>query len=166
MKTIASKRILGIDPGSRYAGYGFIEKRGNRLRHLASGRIHVKGELLPRLKELFVEMSALIELYQPDEVAIEGVFTHRNANSALKLGHARGVLALAASMQELEIFEYAPTTIKQAIAGTGRADKEQVRFMVGRFLALAIDDLSLDQSDALAIAICHAHRNPALTARL
>lgn len=149
--------ILGIDPGSRVTGYGLLRVTGNRHQHVASGCIRTGSGALPaRLERIHAGLTAVIAEHAPTQCAIEKVFVHRSNESALKLGHARGVALLTAVLAELDVAEYGATTIKQAVVGTGRADKEQVAHMVKALLGLR-DKLEPDAADALAIAICHAH---------
>jgi len=156
------RRIIGIDPGSRITGYGVIESDGNRSVHIASGCIRLKQDGLPqRLGAIFQELSELIATYHPAEMAIEEVFVSKNANSALKLGQARGAAICAGVMAQLPVSEYAPRTIKQAVVGSGAADKDQVQHMVKRLLSLSCE-LTADQSDALAVALSHAHMDTTL----
>jgi crossover junction endodeoxyribonuclease RuvC len=152
-------RILGIDPGSRAAGYGVIEARGDRLDFIACGVIRVTpgfafGE---RLREIYQGIGEVLALHRPEQAAIEEVFMAKNAGSALKLGHARGVLMLAVLQAEIPLAEYSPRQIKQSAAGYGNADKEQVQHMVRVMLSLNKSPSS-DAADALAVAICHANR--------
>ncbi|MCP4494176.1 MAG: crossover junction endodeoxyribonuclease RuvC [Gammaproteobacteria bacterium] len=148
--------ILGIDPGSRITGYGLIENQPNSMRYIDSGFLKIKGSALPqRLGEIFQQIEAVISQYQPQHMSIENVFMHRNADSALKLGQARGAAICAAFQAGLEIAEYAPREIKQALVGSGAASKEQVQHMVKRLLGLQ-KPLQADEGDGLAIAICHA----------
>ncbi len=148
--------ILGIDPGSRYTGYGFIDNQANRMHYIASGCIKVAGDKLPqKLGDIFNRLSELIQQHQPQQMGIESVFMHKNADSALKLGQARGAAICAAHQHEVEVYEYAPREIKLAIVGNGGAQKEQVMHMVTRLLSLD-SSLQADEADALAIAICHA----------
>lgn len=157
-------RILGIDPGSRITGYGIIDSDGRRSRHVASGCIRTgKGEFPERLGLIFEGVRQLIAEHAPAELSIEQVFVSKNASSALKLGHARGAAITAAVTAGLPVFEYTPAAVKQALVGTGRADKEQVQHMVRVLLALQ-GEMGLDQSDALGIALCHAHSNTHLAA--
>ncbi len=152
-------RVLGVDPGSRVTGYGIVEINGTRLTHVASGIIkaYKPGVTFEdRLVTIHKELDALIKLHKPDAAAAEGVFTHRNAQSALKLGHARGVVLLTARLNNLSVAEYAPTRIKQAVVGHGSADKTQVQKMISMLLGIPAPK-KLDTSDALAIAICHLH---------
>jgi crossover junction endodeoxyribonuclease RuvC len=155
-------RVLGIDPGSRITGYGIIDTDGRQSRHVASGCIRTgKGEFPERLGVIFEGIRELIATEKPDQVAVEQVFVAKNAASALKLGHARGAAITAAVTAGLPVFEYTPTAVKQALVGTGRADKEQVQHMV-RILLNLKGDMGLDQSDALGIALCHAHTSSSL----
>ncbi|MCW8905817.1 MAG: crossover junction endodeoxyribonuclease RuvC [Sedimenticola sp.] len=149
--------ILGIDPGSRITGYGIIESNGIRSRHVASGCIRIAQEAFPeRLGEIFRQLSGLVADYRPAEMAIEQVFMAKNAASALKLGQARGAAICACVVAGLPVYEYSPRAIKQAVVGSGGADKEQVQHMIRHILQLE-EKLSPDQSDALAVAISHAH---------
>jgi crossover junction endodeoxyribonuclease RuvC len=150
-------RVLGIDPGSRVTGFGLIETDGVRSRHVHSGCIRtVAGEFPARLGEIFVGLTEVLAEWQPQEVAVEQVFVSRNAASALKLGQARGAAITAIVNQGLPVFEYTPAAVKQGLVGNGRAEKEQVQHMIRVILGLQ-GKMSLDQSDALAIALCHAH---------
>tara|TARA_R110002126_G_scaffold273866_1_gene418690 strand:- start:228219 stop:228716 length:498 start_codon:yes stop_codon:yes gene_type:complete len=150
--------ILGIDPGSRITGYGLIRLMGNHVSYLDSGciRTTTQDTLGGRLLEIFNGIKQLSEAFKPDEVAIEQVFMHQNANTALKLGHARGAAMVACAAQARTIAEYAPRQIKLAVAGYGAADKEQVKQMVMRLLVLSRAPQE-DASDALAVALCHSH---------
>lgn len=148
--------ILGIDPGSRCTGYGLIDNQPGRIKYLHSGFFKIQGEnLAQRLGKIYQYIDELIRQYQPQQMGIEKVFMHRNADSALKLGQARGVAICAGHLAGLEIAEYAPREIKQAIVGSGAASKEQVQHMVKHLLGLR-GSLQVDESDGLAIAICHA----------
>jgi crossover junction endodeoxyribonuclease RuvC len=155
-------RILGIDPGSRLMGYGLIDTDGNAARYVASGCLKVSGaSLSDKLGLIFRELTDLIGVYRPQQLAIETVFMHRNADSALKLGQARGAAICAAVSSELPVCEYAPREIKQAVVGKGGADKQQVQHMVCMLLNLA-QAPQTDAADALAIALCHSYRQSAL----
>ncbi|MDH3634079.1 MAG: crossover junction endodeoxyribonuclease RuvC [Gammaproteobacteria bacterium] len=148
--------ILGIDPGSRTTGFGLVENQANRLRYIDSGNIRVSGDSLPqRLGCIFNEIENVIQIHRPEQMSIENVFMARNPDSALKLGQARGAAICAAYRAGLEIAEYAPREIKQAIVGSGAANKEQVQHMVKRLLGIRLQ-LKADEADGLAIAICHA----------
>ena len=150
-------RILGIDPGSRFTGFGVIDTEGSRLSYHASGCIRISDSDLPdRLKTIFDGMSEIVRLHAPDIVAIEKVFMARNADSALKLGQARGAAIAAVIQVNLPVSEYTALQIKQAVVGNGRAGKEQVQHMVKALLRLDGQPQS-DAADALACAICHAH---------
>ena len=167
--------ILGIDPGTRYFGYGVIERvaaasASQRVRYIECGVIEPRraGELAARLAEISTALVEIIRDLQPDVVAVEGVFHGVNARSALQLGHSRGVALATAGAHDLKVHEYAPATVKRAVAGNGQASKDQVQAMV-----LALCGLKraprLDASDALAVAICHAFRGQmvgALAARV
>lgn len=155
-------RILGIDPGSRITGYGLIDVDGNRSVYISSGCVQVSGEHLPeKLGMIFTELSTLIEQYKPQQFAIESVFMHRNAGSALKLGQARGAAICAAVTQQLPVSEYAPREVKQAVVGKGGADKQQVQHMVRVLLNLS-ETPQEDAADALAVALCHSFQQSAL----
>jgi crossover junction endodeoxyribonuclease RuvC len=150
-------RILGLDPGSITTGYAVIDCIGAKSTYIASGSIRTSGESFPdRLQVIYAAVSKLALEWQPQEVSIERVFMHRNADSAIKLGQARGA-ALCGSFAVLpRVFEYAPREIKLAVVGTGAAQKEQVQMMVKHLLKLS-GDVAPDAADAIAIALCHAH---------
>ena len=151
-------RILGIDPGSRLTGYGVVEEteRGS-YRYIASGSIRIKADSFPeRLKQIFDGITEVIALYRPEEMAIEQVFMHKNADSALKLGQARGAAICASMVAGLPVSEYAARQVKQALVGKGGADKSQVQHMVKILLSIQ-GTLQIDASDALAISLCHSH---------
>jgi crossover junction endodeoxyribonuclease RuvC len=157
MQPTDSYRILGIDPGSRVMGFGVIEVQARQLIYVSSGCIRVEAEAMPaRLYEIFQNVTQIIQQYQPLVLAIEQVFVYRNVASALKLGQARGVAMVAAVQQNLEVYEYAPNLIKQAVVGKGHAEKAQVQYMVKLLLNLPAVPPS-DAADALAAALCHAH---------
>lgn len=149
-------RILGIDPGSRTTGYGVIDAAGGQITLVECGSIETSGEHSDRLRHIFGEIGRLVRRGVPDEIAIERVFVHRNADSALKLGQARAAALCATFMAELPIHEYAARQIKKAVVGRGGADKSQVQHMVRLLLGLA-DTPRPDAADALAAAICHAN---------
>jgi len=153
-------RVLGIDCGTEYTGFGVVEMASSgRLQCLTCGaiRLATRDPLPVRLSLIYSRLAELIREHQPDEVAIEDVFYALNAKSALKLGQVRGVAMLAAASSGLEVAEYAPLSIKSAVVGYGRAEKHQVQQMVTRLLQLAELPEPADASDALAIAICHLH---------
>lgn len=150
-------RILGIDPGSRVTGYGVIDSDGVRSRHVSSGCIRTENQdFSARLGEIFKGIQEIVRTEQPDEVAVEQVFVARNPSSALKLGHARGAAVTAVVTMNLSVAEYTPRAVKKALVGTGAAEKEQVQHMI-RLLLGVTGKMGLDESDALAIALCHAH---------
>ncbi len=153
-------RVLGIDCGGEYTGYGVVEMHPTgKLHCLCCGAIKLSSrEALPRrLSRIYTQLGAIIFEHQPDEVAIEDVFYALNVKSALKLGQVRGVAMLAAAVAGLEVAEYSPLTIKSSVVGYGRAEKQQVQHMVTRLLELPTPPEPKDASDALAIAICHLH---------
>jgi crossover junction endodeoxyribonuclease RuvC len=156
-------RVFGIDCGTEITGFGVVDVdtqgRMPRLNCCAFGAIRLSKQktMAQRLKQVFDELSAALELWQPDTVAIEEVFYSVNAKSALKLGQVRGVALLAAATRGLPLAEYAPLKIKSSVVGYGLAGKEQVQFMVARLLQLAEPPEPPDAADALAIAICHIH---------
>ena len=151
------KRILGIDPGSVITGYGVVDSDGVRDFHVANGSLKIKGDDLPqKLGFILAEITAIINHWQPAEVAIESVFVSNNPMSALKLGQARGAAICAAVQLGLPVFEYSPKAIKQASVGDGGAEKEQMQEMIR--LLLSLETLPKpDAADGLAVAICHAH---------
>lgn len=157
---------MGIDPGTGTTGYGLVEKQGNRLIHLDNGAIFTRSdeELPRRLQTIHASLAQVIADYAPQAVAVEQIFVARNALSALKLGHARGVALLAAVQAGLPVFEYTALQVKSAVVGYGRAEKGQVQQMVRLLLALP-EIAQEDAADALAVAICHAHSHN-LTDRL
>jgi crossover junction endodeoxyribonuclease RuvC len=150
------RRILGLDPGSIRTGYGVIECRPEGDTHIASGCIQPKGSAMAsRLRQIHEGIAMLVAKFCPEEIAIERVFMHRNPDSALKLGQARGAALAAAVVAGAEVFEYAPRAVKLAVVGTGTADKDQVSHMVQSLLGIA-EPVTADASDALAIAMCHS----------
>ena len=151
------KRILGIDPGSRYMGYGLIEQNGSRLHYVDANRLVLgNAPFTSRLLHIDTFLTEYLERMQPDEVAFEGIFHQKFADAAIKLGHARGVAICACARYGAPLFEYAPTDVKQSITSFGHAEKPQVAQMV-RILLGVTHDWPVDASDALAIAICHAN---------
>jgi crossover junction endodeoxyribonuclease RuvC len=149
-------RILGVDPGSRRTGFGVIECRGADYVHIAHGCLNVGSAVMTeRLRLIFDGLQSLIDEHHPAEVAVERVFVNRNVESALKLGQARGA-ALCAVPKGVPVFEYAPRAIKMALVGSGAAEKAQVAHMITALLRLS-GRIGPDASDALAVAVCHAH---------
>ena len=157
MKPPSAVRILGIDPGSRITGYGLIEAEGSRTRCVAQGVIRLPDKPLEqRLLALLTQLREVIAEHRPDEAAMEQVFVRRNVASALVLGQARGAALCAVAEGGLPLHEYAPASIKLAIAGSGRAEKPQIQRMVKVLLNLTAAPAE-DAADALACALCHAH---------
>ncbi len=153
-------RILGIDPGSDATGYGLIESDGSRHSSILFGAIRTspRRAFHERLLQIYTQLMEILSREEIHAVAIEGVFYSANVQSALKLGHARGVALLVAAQQGLPVFEYSPLEIKSAIVGYGRAEKSQVQMMVRLLLSLPETPTPNDAADALAVAICHSHR--------
>ena len=150
--------LLGIDPGSRKTGFGIIRIDRNQPSYVASGtiRLPVKEPLSLRLKVLYESLSEIIATHQPTVAAIESVFMAKSADSALKLGHARGAAMVACVMNDLEVHEYAARQIKQSVVGTGAATKQQIQHMVTVLLGLSAEPAE-DAADGLAAALCHCH---------
>lgn len=150
-------RIIGIDPGSIHSGYGIIDMDGNHAVHVTHGTLRVRGDSLAgKLDLIFAEISGIITEFTPVEAAVEQVFMHRNADSALKLGQARGAAITACARHGLAVSEYTPNQIKQATVGRGHAAKQQVQHMIKVLLCLREVPQS-DAADALAVALCHGH---------
>ncbi len=151
-------KILGIDPGSRITGYGIVDQQGNRLIHVDNGAIHTDShkDFPMRLQKIYRGLTRIIEDFQPDAVAVENIFFATNVQSALKLGQARGAAIVAGVNAGLPVFEYTALQVKQAVVGHGRASKDQVQKMLKILLHLP-EVAQEDASDALAVAICHAH---------
>ena len=152
--------ILGVDPGTIVTGYGIIELNKNKISHITSGiiKLSTTNSLPEKLKIIYTELEKLIRTYKPDEFAIETAFYGKNIQSAMKIGYARGVSLLAAVNNKVLIAEYAPGEIKKAVVGRGSASKQQVAFMIKTILNLKKLKMKSDESDALAIAICHSFR--------
>ncbi|MDL2352808.1 MAG: crossover junction endodeoxyribonuclease RuvC [Pseudomonadota bacterium] len=151
--------IIGLDPSLSCTGWGVIEQVGNRLRHVANGQVKTdpKAPLAQRLVTIDAALAEVIAQYRPETGAVEEVFVNSNAQSTLKLGQARGVCLLALARAGLSVAEYAPSVVKQAVVGTGRAEKAQVQAMV-KVLLPGVQLAGADAADALAVAIAHAHR--------
>ena len=159
-----SVRLLGIDPGLRFTGWGVVDSDGNRLSHVADGVIATDAisDVPLRLKALDDALAALLDLYLPDEAAVEETYVNKNATATLKLGYARGVALLAPARRGIPVFEYGAKTVKLSVVGSGNADKTQVGLMVRRLLPGSVQKRA-DAADALAVAICHAHHRAVLT---
>lgn len=152
-------RVLGIDPGTAITGYGLVDEEAQGLTLVGCGVITTPSDqpLAARLQEIHRSLGMVIERHQPEAAAVEELFFARNARTALSVGHARGVALLALAQAGLPIFEYKPLEIKQAVAGYGRADKQQVQEMVRMLLSLDQAPQPDDAADAVAVAICHLH---------
>ena len=154
--------ILGIDPGSIKTGFGIISHEGGRSEYITSGVIRLPRTSLPeRLKVIHDSVAEIVEQYCPQELAIEEVFLARDAKAAIKLGQARGAAIVACVNKDMSVYEYAAKTIKQAVVGTGNADKQQVQHMVKSLLKLPAAPAE-DAADALAAALCHAHTHQSM----
>lgn len=151
-------RIIGIDPGLRNTGWGVIAQEGSKLTYVADGALHSDAArpLAERLLQLHAQLMDVIRQFEPDEAAVEETFVNTDARATLKLGQARGALMLAPAMLSLPVAEYAPNTVKKAVVGAGHAEKDQVKHMV-RLLLPRASLRTADSTDALAVAICHAH---------
>jgi crossover junction endodeoxyribonuclease RuvC len=152
-------RILGLDPGLADAGWGLVLVQGSVIRHLAHGSIHTGANqpVEQRLHQIHLELAAIISAWAPQTASIEALFFSKNVSSALPVAHARGVIMLSCAMAGLPVAEYTPPQIKQAVVGTGRADKAQVQEMVRLILGLPQVPKPDHAADALAAAICHSH---------
>jgi len=159
-------RILGVDPGSTCTGYGVIAGVGNEFSYVGSGTIKLpsKATRYEKLREIFVGVGKVIEEYAPTHFAIEEVFYNKNPKTTLVLGEARGAAILAAAVVNLPVFEYSAREVKQSVTGNGAAHKSQVNFMLGKLLGLAPPPADADESDAIAVAVCHAFKNREWTA--
>lgn len=151
--------ILGFDPGTAITGYGVIAQQGNHLKKVTYGAIRTEAKLpmAIRLKEIYGQVGEIIQAYRPDAIAVEELFFNRNVTTALTVGQARGVILLAIANAGMEVAEYTPLQVKQAVVGYGRAEKKQIQEMVKMLLCLPEIPKPDDAADALAIAICHAH---------
>ena len=150
-------RIIGIDPGSRRTGYGIVDAVAGKVSYVTSGIIRLpEGSLPERLKIIFDGVSQIIGEYRPQQMGIEEVFFAKDPRAALKLGQARGAAIVAGVNAGLDVGEYSARSVKQAVVGTGAADKKQVQMMITQLLKLP-QSPSEDAADALAVAICHAH---------
>ena len=148
--------IIGVDPGTRVTGYGVIEVNGATIRAVEYGiiKLDAKAHLSVRLRGIYDQLSTIFTQYQPEAISVEEAFVAKNAQTALKLGHARGVILLAAQQANAQIVEFTPRQIKKAVVGNGNADKDQVEFMVRTILSLPDDPIKDDAFDGLAAALC------------
>lgn len=160
-------RILGIDPGTLITGYGIIDFENNEIKHVASGIIKINAykEQAKRLQVIYAEITSLIKKFKPDEFALETAFYGKNIQSTLKIGYARGASMLVAIHNDLPIKEYSPREIKKAVVGNGAASKNQVQFMMKKLLCLKNNKIKFDETDALAVAVCHAFKVTSPTKR-
>jgi crossover junction endodeoxyribonuclease RuvC len=150
-------RLLGVDPGLRFTGWGVVDIDGNRLRHVANGVVKSgKGELAQRLVRLHQGLQEVVATHRPDAAAVEETFVNKDGQSTLKLGQARGIALLVPALAGIPVAEYAANSVKKSVVGYGHADKDQVGHMIGVLLPGALVE-STDAADALAVAICHAH---------
>jgi crossover junction endodeoxyribonuclease RuvC len=151
-------RLIGFDPGLRRTGWGVVDSQGSHLRHVAHGTVVSDGslDLAKRLHQLYDALTAVIAAWQPAEAAVEETFVNKNPLTTLRLGQARAIALLAPAMAGLKVAEYPPNMVKKAVVGTGHAQKQQVAMMVGTLLP-GLGAVSEDESDALSVAICHAH---------
>jgi len=152
-------RVLGIDPGSWMTGWGVVEGSSGGIRYLASGTINTRGckSFTARLQRIHEGIRLVLREWAPQEVGVEAGFVARNVQAAFRLGEARGAVLVGAADEGLDVYEYAPTAVKLAVAGSGRADKEQVGRGVARLLGIEGTTLGRDATDALAVAVCHLH---------
>ncbi len=152
-----SYRIMGIDPGTNFMGYGVVEVTGRELRSVVMGAVdlHKLTDPYAKLRRIFDRVGALVDEYTPREVALESPFFGENVQSMLKLGRAQGVAMAAALCRDIPVFEYAPSRIKQCITGGGAAAKEQVAALVTRMLGIDSQPERLDATDGMAVALCH-----------
>jgi crossover junction endodeoxyribonuclease RuvC len=152
--------ILGVDPGTIVTGYGIIEADKNTYKHVLNGciKLHPSKNLPEKLAIIYDTLCSIIIKHKPDEFAIETAFYGKNVQSAMKIGYARGVSILASFHHNLPVQEYSPREVKKSVVGNGAATKEQVGFMVNSILCIKHNVQKLDESDALAVALCHAFR--------
>ncbi len=157
--------ILGVDPGTIITGFGIVKYEKSQLSYIHSGIIKTPKttEMSPRLETIYNELNRLIKLYKPSQFAIETAFYSKNVQSVLKIGYVRGISLLLAQQHKLDISEYSPREIKKSVVGNGGASKGQVQFMIKKLMAVKEDFKILDESDALAIAICHAFKKDSLS---
>ncbi|AGL01237.1 crossover junction endodeoxyribonuclease RuvC [Desulfoscipio gibsoniae] len=157
-------RVLGVDPGIAITGYGIVDFAGGKFRPVTYGCIRSAADMSPhlRLNKLYNELKDLIVKYHPQCLAVEELFFNRNVRTAMSVGQARGVIILAAARAGLAVYEYTPLQVKQAVVGRGRADKQQVQYMIKMILNLPAVPRPDDVADALAVAVCHVNKNSGL----
>lgn len=160
-------RIIGIDPGTLFTGYGIIDFKNNEIKHVVSGVIKIQAfkEQAKRLGVIYSEINSIIKKYKPQEFALETAFYGKNVQSTLKIGYARGVSMLVAIHNKLPMKEYSPREVKKAVVGNGAASKDQVQFMIKKLLCLNNSKIKFDETDALAVAVCHAFKITSPTKR-
>ncbi len=159
-------RIFGVDPGSARTGYGCIDSDGSRHRVIACGALSVPARIpfSEKLESLYTRLADLLSTHRPDALAVEDLFYAKNVRSALVLGHVRGIVLLAGARAGIGVSEYTPTQVKRAVVGYGRAEKHQVQEMIRVLLGMSEAPSPFDVSDALAVAVCHAHTQGYATA--
>ncbi len=152
--------ILGVDPGTIFTGFGIIKQSKNNFSHIKHGLIKLPSSksLSLKLEIIYDELDKIIKTYKPDEFAIETAFYGKNVQSAMKIGYARGVSLLAAVHNKIPASEYSPREIKKSVVGSGAASKEQISYMIKKMLDLNDEKCRFDETDALAVAMCHAFR--------
>lgn len=157
--------ILGVDPGTIITGFGIIKYENNTLNYIHSGIIKTPKtkELPPRLEAIYSKLDAVIKTYNPSQFAIETAFYNKNVQSVLKIGYVRGISLLLAEQHKLEISEYSPREIKKSVVGNGGASKEQIHFMIKKLMTIKKDFSKFDETDAIAIAVCHAFKKDSLS---
>lgn len=155
------RKILGIDVGTAIVGWGIIEQTNNILKHIASGAVLTssKDDMKLRLKKIYEDLTEIIKLYQPNQVAIESLFFFKNAKTLVTVSQARGVIILTAANQNLPVFDYTPLQVKSSVTGYGKAEKKQVEFMIKKILKLPDVKMLDDIADAIAVSVCHAHNS-------
>lgn len=160
-------RILGVDPGTIFTGYGIIDFDNNEIKDVAAGIIKIPSskDFAPRLQIIYDNLNRIIKEYRPDQFAIETAFYGKNVQSALKIGYARGVSLLVAAHNGLTIKEYSPREIKKSVTGNGASSKEQVQYMIKKLMGIKKTKMKFDESDALAVAVCHAFKMNSFTHR-
>lgn len=159
--TVNFERVFAVDCGTAIVGWAILDKRYNKLTHVASGSIKTsKNDVMPlRLKSIFEELNNLIKLYEPTSIAIEDIYFFKNKKTVITVSQARGVIILAGSLNNLKVYDYTPLQVKSAVTGFGRAEKDQVAFMIGKILKLPNVPKLDDITDAIAVGVCHLNTN-------